>query len=589
MKNYRLPKSIGNLSNQTELFTIHRAILQELSLDEMNHAQVGQENLSTTIFYEWEPIKQELLTRYQKKREEWRESYPALLKRLREQVIVLNDIDLIQQEMTAGYQALLKKMLDEAMSLLGEPPCTYGWFGVGSYSRGEVLPYSDVEYLWLFEDTSLTTRHYFDVLNQLIGFQIRLLDEPGGFHPDQYPEVRIIEGEDCTWTLPKTMDEIAEGLVASCKSPEGVYTQILSSLQGHYIAGEEGLWSQYLQKIKTYHDTLHQAKKIKYANISEVCRDILFVSVKDYERTWQAQSETPQQYDVKEGYAFFLTYLAVMLKLHFGVEGQGSVATFQALIAKNLIDAKMGEKIIEAWRQVQFLRFRTQSFYQDGRHDFSSTPSEDLYCLNLEEERLLKQIHTEVIQPIYRHLGAVKRIEKKEAIKKTSKSDSSSSESGDQSVLLTCLAEEITNYQAIPFQLLVPRLEPSRLQKSLRQLLKKTVQEKDIPLIAWLLELGANGKEPDMLDITPMRQVLRWSESAPNAAKQVWQHLLKAKGNPEECSNDRALTLLDEAMEKDLPQTFVVLCQLGAGRQANVERLLRFLETHLKPSKQSLD
>ena len=122
MKNYRLPKDIVKTSNQTELFTIHRAIIQELSLDDVNHAHADEENRATTAPFEGEQLKHELFIQYQKRRDDWQETYPALLKRLREDLRDLNDIEVIQQAMTAGYQALLKKMLDEAMSLLGPHP-----------------------------------------------------------------------------------------------------------------------------------------------------------------------------------------------------------------------------------------------------------------------------------------------------------------------------------------------------------------------------------------------------------------------------------------------------------------------------------
>jgi len=90
------------------------------------------------------------------------------------------------------------------------------------------------------------------------------VDEPNGFHPDQYPEMR--EMDDNT-RLPKKLDEITRNLMADCKVPDGVYTQIVSRLQGSLISGDPNLWLSYLSKIDQLSKTF-----------SNVFRDIIYVS-----------------------------------------------------------------------------------------------------------------------------------------------------------------------------------------------------------------------------------------------------------------------------------------------------------------------
>nr|MBA3723252.1 hypothetical protein [Parachlamydiaceae bacterium] len=242
-------------------------------------------------------IAKENLQLYIAKLTEWQKDYPLMLKELRHQVKRYNDIETIQEKLTRGYQSILQRILQEAINLIGEPPCSYGWFGVGSYSRGEILPYSDVEYLFLFQDESITARQYFNVLNQIISLQIRCVNEYSGFHPDQYPEVTEIDTGEEKLTLPKTLEEIAEGIITHCRSGlGGNYTQVLSALQGRYIAGDESLWAVYENLIhEKIHSTFIQEQSdpletrtpFKYTTLSEACRDILFIIVEGFEKTWQ--------------------------------------------------------------------------------------------------------------------------------------------------------------------------------------------------------------------------------------------------------------------------------------------------------------
>jgi len=175
----------------------------------------------------------------------------------------------VQDTFTNGFKTLLTNMLQEAFRLLGKPPCAFAWVGSGSFSRGEVLPFSDVEYVWLFEGDKLTTRWFFWALDKLIVAQIHCLGEPSGFHPDQYPEVSEAEGS--TEPLPHGLQAIVNKLKVNNKAPEGVYTQVVSSLQGRIIFGDESLWEKYESIVSKM-------------NFKDAFEKILFVSVKTLKR-----------------------------------------------------------------------------------------------------------------------------------------------------------------------------------------------------------------------------------------------------------------------------------------------------------------
>src|SRR5262249_14352749 len=143
----------------------------------------------------------------------------------------------------------------------------------------------------------------------------------------------------------------------------------------------------------------NEKSKLKYQHLGEVCREIIDVSIKDFQVTWKSEREferkNPRQ-DAKQGYAFFLTYLSVMLKFYHHVEGKSSIEIYQQLIEKKIFHPEFGEQLLWAWREVQALRYRLQVFYQEGHHAFITSKekegkSEAVYVLNATESSTLSQ------------------------------------------------------------------------------------------------------------------------------------------------------------------------------------------------------
>ena len=76
--------------------------------------------------------------------------------------------------------------------------------------------------------------------------------------------------------MPHGLEMIVQGMAIKCKFPQGVYTQLISLLQGKIIAGEETLWTRCIDLLKRI-------------SLSIAFRKILFVSVSDYETTWEKE------------------------------------------------------------------------------------------------------------------------------------------------------------------------------------------------------------------------------------------------------------------------------------------------------------
>ena len=69
---------------------------------------------------------------------------------------------------TSQVKVLLTRMLREAEQVLGKPPCGYAAIGLGSMSRDEISPCSDIEWALLLEKDTPAHRHYFRQLTQWV-------------------------------------------------------------------------------------------------------------------------------------------------------------------------------------------------------------------------------------------------------------------------------------------------------------------------------------------------------------------------------------------------------------------------------------
>jgi ankyrin repeat protein len=88
----------------------------------------------------------------------------------------------MQRSFTDGCKGLIKKLWEDCVSLLGQPPCPFCIMGVGSISRNELAPYSDLDFALLIESRDYKGDKYFQYLVKLFALKVTLtgeLDPPG--------------------------------------------------------------------------------------------------------------------------------------------------------------------------------------------------------------------------------------------------------------------------------------------------------------------------------------------------------------------------------------------------------------------------
>ncbi len=81
------------------------------------------------------------------------------------------------RQLTAGFSSLLGSLILDAQALLGPPPVKWSCLGLGSMARGEMCPYSDIEFAFLIEEETPEALAYFRKLARLLQIQVINLGE----------------------------------------------------------------------------------------------------------------------------------------------------------------------------------------------------------------------------------------------------------------------------------------------------------------------------------------------------------------------------------------------------------------------------
>lgn len=105
---------------------------------------------------------------YQEKLSAFRESFTKL-------ALENPDTRTLQRGTTGQFREFFAYLVDDAIRLLGPPPCAYDFRAMGSFAREEPCPYSDLELLLIIADEA--EKGYFQQLMGLLNLQILSLGE----------------------------------------------------------------------------------------------------------------------------------------------------------------------------------------------------------------------------------------------------------------------------------------------------------------------------------------------------------------------------------------------------------------------------
>lgn len=325
-------------------------------------------------------------------------------------------LSLILPMLTDDYRMLLWSILSDCIRIAGRRPPIFAAVALGSMSRGEMGPYSDVEFVFLIKDNSEENRAYFRSIARLATLKITNLGET---------ECRLIrlktkDGEFIERSIsPKGFSvDIAglsplgkEGLYELIGTPQELaHFQTESWLREHnseiilvnamttalLIIGNEALLWAYQREINQILDQKSEiSDELKVREIRAI--ELMRGYVEEFQPCLDQKKVDIRAFDVKQELYRLPQSVVSALALYYGLTSNSSYGRIEELQQNGLID-QVGAGVLKRTLNLALsLRLKTHFFYKSEReilYHSRITTSDDRETLFLITPDLIEKIHS---------------------------------------------------------------------------------------------------------------------------------------------------------------------------------------------------
>ncbi|MBF5058757.1 putative nucleotidyltransferase substrate binding domain-containing protein [Candidatus Neptunochlamydia vexilliferae] len=299
-----------------------------------------------------------------------------------------------QNAITRAFHRFFTPLLEDAFAILGQPPCHYDIRAMGSLSRSEMCPYSDLEYFILIEDEKHLP--YFQTLNDLLHLQITSLGETAssniifttlgeknksGFHLDP-PGV--------TSEFIRTPKKMGEHLRPVDQdryyAPNSLKNTLLKSIS--IGASTDTLFKALNEEIiKTLNDKVLRERR---------AQKLIEKRLQDYPEAWKGGLLF--EINLKEQFIQPLYHLLSDLALHFNCREKNTLDILNDLSSKKVFDQDSTHLIKQTLTDLYRLRVRSHLKAGEQKETLK------FQTLTQKEQQLLLNVHFLILKPLYAHL-----------------------------------------------------------------------------------------------------------------------------------------------------------------------------------------
>ncbi len=327
--------------------------------------------------------------------------------------------------LTASYKKLLGSLILDAQGLLGTPPVQWACIGMGSMARGEMCPYSDLEFAFLIGKKTEENLGYFRTLAELVELKVinlgetlfpifgRLFGEsspqasptPSGFALDSGGNTPL--GKPGFYELIDTPKGLVQFLSVEWMEADIIVTNALSSVC--YISGDVSLFHTYQADKEDQLNTTDGWTRFTGTPFREkLAMKLLEGHLKEFKPDLSKRKQEINAFGIKKELYRPLQFLLGGLKLFYGLPQESSFKIIKKLLHNKIFSDKGAQNLCNALQQVLALRFEAHVFYQNEEefllHMEKGKPRDSHY-LYLDEKYLvpLQQIY-KVLFPFH-HCG----------------------------------------------------------------------------------------------------------------------------------------------------------------------------------------
>lgn len=340
---------------------------------------------------------------YEDALEQLRVTFSPLSKK--EVKITPQEVRSIQKRAFENFKVLFNRLLEDALTILGDAPCLYDIRAMGSVGREEPCPYSDLEFMILIQDA----RHlpYFEKLVDILGLQVAFLAENQEKTFFVFPSAPNIHGFhfDFLWPLkdliktPEAMAQYQDLKKVGSKDREDMMLHmILKTISLASNCPSSGLYLEYQRHLET---TLSRETRA-FQMILDDKRDYLRFWPNGFNLEWN-------EIDVKEQYVKYLNHLLSSMALFFGVTATNTLDVVDALVEKGIFTEISGLILKQSVVDIYSIRVRLHTSGKGQNEIATCNPIN--FQLDSSEKFSLEKAFWLVISPLYRCLKDISNIE----------------------------------------------------------------------------------------------------------------------------------------------------------------------------------
>ena len=362
------------------------------------------------------------------------------------------EVLIFQKKVTNKLKAFFcDNLLNDAIAILGNPPCDCDLRAMGSFGREEICPYSDLEWMILIsnnqnkdrinqdndrinQDKEIYDQHisYFKTLASFIELQVASLGETAATN---FPVFTSLGAKNSSGFHIDTGGNPAQDDLIGC--PEKMASLQIPINQdqdydprstSHTMLKTISLYQttpDLFDKFKNYMDEilnkeLSEEEKISALTVRErKALKLIEKRLVDYKKAWNVHFEELQVINIKEQYIEVLQHLISDLALFYGIKETNALEIIESLQVKQVFTEESSILLKEAISFIYMLRVRLHLEYKEQKEEAynikqseepqnaynikQSQPQNDLNLLHLRsnEKEKLAEIYWIVIKPIF--------------------------------------------------------------------------------------------------------------------------------------------------------------------------------------------
>ncbi|MBA3239429.1 MAG: tetratricopeptide repeat protein [Parachlamydiaceae bacterium] len=323
--------------------------------------------------------------------------------------------------LTTAFKTLLKALITEAQKILGPPPVEWACMGMGSMSRDEMCPYSDIEFAFLIHVETNDAMKYFRTLSQILELRIINLGETkfpvfGDKYPSPTPDGFCMDAGGNTplgvanfYELIGTPSSLAQFQTIQWMDNSIILPNVLSHVC--LVAGKERLVNEYtkakikVQKLIEKEDKLTEKNQ---KNHEVLAMRLLRGHTAEFSPDLSQEKEKIKAFGIKKELYRPIQEIIASLALFYQLNGKTTFNRIDELVNLNVFSASGARNLRKAINQVLTLRLKAHLFYKN-EEEFLCHPEEgkplDRHLMYLDEEtlKILQEIY-QVIIPFH-HCG----------------------------------------------------------------------------------------------------------------------------------------------------------------------------------------